>query len=316
MGPVPTSSPTTSGPTTCSKSKAAPSNSPSASTSSLSSAPSSITMSSSPTPSYLHIEQLSADVLHLNPKGTNWAIFKAHFQDTMETACQWGHFDGSKPRPVPKDANNLTDAKKQEAVHWDCKDQIAWNLLNKRLPDVTMLEVRCYKTAKERWDIVKLEFMAKSPYTRNALHWSFMEMRCLKGGDIRAFLMNLKTQRNKLLAAGVTVNDKDFECMVLDGIPDALGTYALQLLISMHLNSNTLAMKDIIHAPSEEADRTRNCCMPKDQSQGQQGNKEGQSDKALAATSHSKGRNSRCCKGKCHHYGKEGHWVRKCCTKK
>ena len=64
-----------------------------------------------------------------------------------------------------------------------------------------MLEVRCYKTAKEQWDIVKLEFMAKSAYTRNALYWSFMEMRCPKGGDIRAFLTSLKTQHNKLLAA-------------------------------------------------------------------------------------------------------------------
>ena len=273
-------------------------------------------MSSAPTPSFPHIEQLSADILHLNPEGTNWAIFEARFQDAMETACRWSHFDGSKPRPVPKDIDNPLDTEKQEAAHWDRKDQIAWNLLNKRLPDATMLEVRRYKTAKERWDIVKLEFMAKSAYTRNALHRSFMEMRCPKGGDVRAFLTSLKTRRNELLAAGVTVNNEDFERTVLDGIPDALGTYALQLLTSTCLNGNTLAMKDIIHALSEEADRTRNRRMPKDQSQGQRGNKEGQSDEALATTSHSKGGNSRRRKGKCHHCGKEGHWVRECCTKK
>ena len=69
-------------------------------------------MSSAPTPSFPHIEQLSADVPHLNPEGTNWAIFEARFQDAMETACQWSHFDGSKPHPVPKDIDNPLDAEK------------------------------------------------------------------------------------------------------------------------------------------------------------------------------------------------------------
>ena len=117
-------------------------------------------------------------------------------------------------------------------------------------------------------------------------------------------------------AAGVTVNDEDFECTVLNGIPDALGTYALQLLTSTRLNGNTLVMKDIIHALSEEAHCTRNRCVPKDQSQGQRSNKKGQPDEALATTNTSEGGNLRCRKGKCHHCGKEGHWVRECHTKK
>jgi len=234
----------------------------------------------------------------------------------METACWWSHFDSSEPHPVPKDIDNPLDAEKQEVAHWNREDQIAQNLLNKQLPDATMLEVRHYKTTKERWDIVKLEFMAKSTYMRNALHWSFMEMQCPKGGNVRAFLTSLKTQHNELLVASVTVNNEDFKHMVLNGIPDALGTYALQLLTSTHLNGNTLAMKVIIHALSEEANHTRNRHAPKDQLQGQWGNKEGQPDEALAATNTSEGGNSRCRKGKCHHYGKEGHWVYECCTKK
>jgi len=229
----------------------------------------------------------------------------------METACQWGHFDGSKPWPVPKDIDNPTDTEKQEVKNWDHEDQIVWNLLNKRLLDATMLEVRQYKTAKEWWHIVTQEFMVKSTYVRNALHHLFIDMQCLKGGDVRAFLTNLKMCCNELLAAGVTINNEDFKRTVLNSIPDTLSVYALQTLMSMCLNGNTLEMKDIIHVISEEADRTRTRCALKDQSQGQSkanGNKEGHLDEALTATSHSKGSNSRHCRGKCHHCGKEGHW--------
>jgi len=211
------------------------------------------------------------------------------------------------------------DTKKEAAKSWDCEDQITWNLLNKQLPDATMLEVRQYKTAKERWHVVTQQFMAKSAYARNTLHHSFINMQCPKGGDIWAFLMNLKIQCSKLLAASIAISSKDFECTVLNGILDALSAYASQTLMSAHLNSNTLEMKDIIHVISKEANHTRTCRTPKDQSQGQSkanGNKEGQLDKALTATSHSKGSSSRCHRGKCHHCGREGHWVRECCTKK
>jgi hypothetical protein len=41
------------------------------------------------------------------------------------------------------------EAEKQETKHWDRQDRIAQNLLNKQLPDMMMLEVRQYPSAKE-----------------------------------------------------------------------------------------------------------------------------------------------------------------------
>ena len=59
---------------------------------------------------------------------------------------------------------------------------------------------------------------------------------------------------------------------------------------------------------------------PRDQAQNR-GKKAGQTNEALAATSTSgSGNNTNAHRkrrrGKCHHCGKEGHWVRECCTKK
>jgi hypothetical protein len=40
-------------------------------------------------------------------------------------------------------------------------------------------------------------------------------MRCLKGGDVCAFLMNLKTKRNELAAISMAIADKDYQRTVL-----------------------------------------------------------------------------------------------------
>ena len=76
-------------------------------------------------------------------------------------------------------------------------------------------------------------------------------------------------------------------------------------------------MIDVIDILCEEADCIKTV---KDLAQGQ-GKGKNQSMpqapyKALATTSTFKGSNGRHCKGKCHHYGKEGHWAHNCHTRK
>ena len=70
-------------------------------------------------------------------------------------------------------------------------------------------------------------------------------------------------------------------------------------------------MSELINMVSEEADCAKTCCAPKDQTG--KGKAKGQNDDALAVTD---GNNRKCCKGKCHHCQKEGHWACKCFTKK
>jgi len=241
----------------------------------------------------------------------------AQFWDAMETADQWHHFDSSEPCPVPVDSDHPTTAETQELKRWDCKDWIACNLLNKCLPNETMREVQQYPTVKEKWDIVKQQFMVKSTYVWNALHWLFINMQCPKGGDIHTFLSSLMKWCNELLAAGVTIGNEDFKRMVLDSIPDPLAAYTSQFLGQACLNGKPLEMRDIIHLLSKEADHIKTRHALKDQAQAQgKGKASGQSNKALATTSAFEGSNGRHHKGKCHHYGKEGHWACKCHTRK
>jgi len=175
----------------------------------------------------------------------------------METTDQWDHFNSSEPCPVPVDSDYPTTTETQELKHWDHMDQIACNLLNKCLPNETMLEVQQYPTVKERWDVVKQQFTVKSAYAWNALYWLFINMQCLKGGDVCAFLSSLMKQHNKLLVASITIGNEDFEYMVLDSIPDPLATYTSQFLGQAHLNGKPLEMRDIIHLLSEEVDRIK-----------------------------------------------------------
>src|SRR5712691_779099 len=139
--------------------------------------------------------------------------------------------------------------------------------------------------------------MAKSVYAQYALRQSFLDMQCMKGGDVRAFLENLELRRNELTAAGVTVTDAEFECTVLRGIPDWLAAYASQLLGTTILNDKPYEMSDIIHILSEEADRVKTRSASKEQPQAKGKNAaqtpESRPDEALAVTGTYKGGNTR-----------------------
>ena len=151
------------------------------------------------------------------------------------------------------------------------------------------------------------------------MHQSFLDMWCLKGGNIREFLTSLKKWRHKLKAAGITVTEPEYECTVLNGITEPLTSYTsltmLSLRLACKLTPKPFDMTDVINTLCKEANHLK---MVKDLAQGQ-GKGKNQSttqapDKALVATGSSKGSNSRHRKGNCHHCGKPGHRACECHT--
>jgi len=232
----------------------------------------------------------------------------------------WGHFDGSDLRPILKDPKHPTDAEDQAIQCWDRKDDVAGYLMSQRLPDEIIMDIEQHSTTQEQWEALCSTFTAKTDFMQTDLHQSFMDMKCPKGGDIRKFLTDLKQRRHHLTAIGVPVTNIKYKRTILHGIPEPLASYASQTLNSLTIASRytykPVDISELIDMISKEAERTKSRCTPKDLTQALGKGKTRQSDKALAATNTSEGGSSKRCKGKCHHCGKEGHWVRECRTKK
>jgi hypothetical protein len=148
--------------------------------------------------------------------------------------------------------------------------------------------------------------MAKSMYAWKALYRSFINMQCPKRGNVCAFLSSLTLRHNELLAASVTISDEDFKQTVLNGIPEALATYASLMLSQSQLDGKQREMKDTMHILLEEADCMKNHCTLKDHSHGKGKNQSLNLDEALTVTNPSDS-GKKHCKGKCHYCKKDGH---------
>jgi hypothetical protein len=167
-----------------------------------------------------------------------------------------------------------------------------------------------YPTTKARWDRVHDEFTAKSIYAQNDLESTFYDMRCAKGSDVHVFLMSLQYKCEELAAAGVSISDKEYQRMVLKGIPEELARFASGLLSSARIFlTPAVDIKTLIDHICEEADRLKNRCT-KSQSKDSGAKSQAAGDDALAATG-SEGKKKRR-KGNCHNCGKAGHWAREC----
>ena len=253
-------------------------------------------------------EQLPPAVIpRLEPDSSNWAIFMMRFKDSMKVTSRWGYFNGSQPKPRPKDVKNPTDTEIEVGERWEHEDAVASYLLSQRLPDATVMRMVNCACAQDRWELVTKEFQAKSKYAQANLHQSFLDMHCARGGDVREFLASLSYKKETLAAAGMHVMEREHKHTILCGIPSELATFASTILVAAQVSNTSTDLDALANHICEEADRLKLRCT-KGGNQG--GGKKEATDEALAATTSEGGKRRR--KGKCHNCGKPGHWVKEC----
>ena len=261
-------------------------------------------------PTNIMSDPYANSVPHLEPNGSNWAIFSMRFQEAMEDNLKWSHFDGSATCPVLKDAKNPTDGKNKSRLAWDQDKVMAHYLLSQRLPNSTAVHLKGLASAKEHWDKVKVEFSMKSQYAEADMLTSFSEMCCPCGGDVRSFLRSMHMKHEELVAVGVTMSDKEYQSAIIKSLPEEMSKFASGLLTLARVltPSTSIDPNILINHISEEADRLSERCK-RDGSSGK-GKQPQVQDKALAATQGDGGKKLH--KGKCHNCSIVGHWAHKC----
>ena len=134
----------------------------------------------------------------------------------MKVTHYWAYFTGLRAQPSPPiDEDNPTEEEIEAIEKWEYEDSVASYLLSQCLPNTTIMHLSTCSTTKEHWDMVTLEYQAKSAYVQANLHQSFLEMHYTRGGDIQEFLASLCYKQEELAAASVHVTDKEYECTIL-----------------------------------------------------------------------------------------------------
>ena len=85
-----------------------------------------------------------------------------------DTAKHWDSFLTHCSPPIDKD--NLTKEEVEAIEKWEYEDSVASYLLSQCLPDTTIMHLSTCSTTKEHWDMVTLEYQAKSAYAQANLH--------------------------------------------------------------------------------------------------------------------------------------------------
>jgi len=87
---------------------------------------------------------------------------------------------------------------------------MAKHLLTQWIPDSTALRVWSLDVVEAMWNEIVREYMEKGAYTQTDLRMKFLGSQCPVVGDVRQFLDDLHTKRDKLAAVGVQIEEKDY----------------------------------------------------------------------------------------------------------
>ncbi len=257
-------------------------------------------------------DPLPTSIPHLKPNGSNWAIFSMRFQEAMEANQKWGHFDGTTPCPVPANTTTPTDAEAKAVANWRQDKIVAKYLLSQRLPDSTAVRLKSLTSTKERWTKVKTEFSVKSQYAEADLLTMFLEMCCLRSGDVCTFLGQMQVKHEELAAVSVTMTEKEYQSAIIKSLLEEMSKFASGLLTAACILMLTTSINPdtLIDHISEEANWL--AVRHKRDGGGTSGKgKHSQSqDEAMVAMQGDGWKKHQ--KGKCHNCGKLGHWAHEC----
>ncbi len=145
------------------------------------------------------------------------------------------------------------------------------------------------------------EHTAKSVYVQNDLKAMFFDMTCPKGGNVQAFLTDLRYKCEELAAMGVHITEKEYQCTLLQGLPDELVKFASQLLATVCIVHHTLTVNinTLISHICEEVEHLKNHHARSQRGQEWDKKGEGLIGEVFAAT-RSKGGRRRHRRGNCH----------------
>ncbi len=83
-------------------------------------------------------------------------------------------------------------------------------------------------------------------------------MACTKGEDVQVFLTALCYKREELVAMGIRITQREYQCTILKSLSDKLAKFAAQLLISTQHSSFILDTNTLINSVIEESEHLKN----------------------------------------------------------
>ncbi|KAF5349573.1 hypothetical protein D9756_008889 [Leucocoprinus leucothites] len=153
----------------------------------------------------LTMDILSESVPVLDERGTNWPIFAIRFKTAVCARGLWGHFDGTRQKPVrPRPTGKIKAEEavgtstsddvaeslgnhdalasssrsivtEEEIFEWERNEAIARCLLIQCLPDTIALITREYDTVAGIWKYIENELTYRSAVIQAGMRTRFMQ---------------------------------------------------------------------------------------------------------------------------------------------
>ena len=152
---------------------------------------------------------------------TNYIPWKHQLLTILKACSLVEHIDGTPPKPSPfvLDASgNTTSVVNLEFQSWRTRDKALLSLINSTLTPQVFSLVVGVTSLREVWNTLEQRFTSTS--RANILNLK-LELQGIKKGNesMNSFLQKIRVARDKLLAAGVAVDNEELICIVLRGLP-------------------------------------------------------------------------------------------------